>query len=118
MNSPFLYLLHFDKPRHHACHYLGCSEDIIARLAAHANGQGSCLTKALYEDHEGWTLAALYVPRAAVASIRFLERRAKERHNAAAYCPLCRPGRFQPPLGTIHYPTPDDLNSINLRITR
>lgn len=30
-----IYLLHFDKPLHHAKHYLGLADDLEARLARH-----------------------------------------------------------------------------------
>jgi predicted GIY-YIG superfamily endonuclease len=33
-----IYLLHFDKPLHHAKHYLGLADDLEARLARHTAG--------------------------------------------------------------------------------
>lgn len=101
----WLYVLHFDQPRHHARHYLGSSAHLMQRLAQHANGQGSKLTKALWLDCQGWQLAALFIPKDPTESIRDLERRAKTRKNTAAYCPFCTRDHVAPP-GTIEYPSP------------
>jgi hypothetical protein len=112
--NQFLYLIHFEHKRHHAQHYLGSSIDLIGRLTDHANGQGARLTRALWEDSEAWTLAAVFVPRNPnYDNVRDLERIAKMRHNGKAYCPLCHDNPKLPP-GTLDYPCPL-LNSQLLR---
>lgn len=105
-NSPgekCIYLIHFSFFRAHARHYLGSSRGLMARLAAHANGRGSRITRALWEDGEDWQLAALYVPRNPQADIRQIEANAKKRHSGGDYCPLCHADCVAPK-GTISYP--------------
>lgn len=105
--TDFLYLLHFDQPRHHARHYLGSSVILAQRLTQHATGDGACLTRALWEDDEPWQLAALFVPRRRCGkTIREYESAVKQRHNSTLYCPLCCGGkeRIWSPPGTISYP--------------
>jgi hypothetical protein len=105
--SGCLYLLHFTVPRFHARHYLGSSYELLNRLQSHATGQGACLTRALFEDQETWTLAAVYVPRSTCTmTIRELERLAKQRKNGSMYCPLCFPDDFYIPEGCIEFPAP------------
>lgn len=100
---PFLYLLHFDEPRHHARHYLGSSARLFQRLEHHANGTAARLTEALWEDDQDWVLAGLWLPRDP-HKLRMAERAAKRRKNAPKYCRLC--GGDKNPPGTIDYPTP------------
>ena len=38
-----IYLLHFERSYHHARHYLGYTDDLEGRLAAHRAGRGSPL---------------------------------------------------------------------------
>lgn len=112
--SKWLYLIHFDRPRAHALHYLGSSVELEQRLSQHANGQGARLTRALWEDSQHWQLAALFIPKDPTASIRELERKSKQRHNAKAYCPICQANKNRSPQGTVQYPTPI-LTSHDLR---
>lgn len=99
-----LYLLHFADPYYHAEHYLGSSIHLADRLADHANGRGSCLTRALVAAGAEWQLAAVYLPRPHCPhTIRELESRAKRRHNSAAYCPICCHASIAP-WWTISYP--------------
>lgn len=100
---PFLYLLHFDVPRHHARHYLGSSDQLESRLAAHATGRGARLTRALWEEGEQWTLAAIFALLPHRTSGRDTERMSKKRHNAKAYCPLCT-RNHRSPTGTVQFP--------------
>ena len=113
---PCLYLLHFDRPHHHAQHYLGSTVELTRRLIDHANGNGARLTEVLMECDEHWTLAALFIPRPGLpTSIRELERNAKRRHSSRSYCPKCNTNHISPP-GTVQYPTlaksAQDLRSV------
>jgi len=90
---PHVYLLHFDKPLHHAQHYCGwTSNGVEQRLATHLAGNGSKLVKAVVAngsevavarvwDHDGWQTA------------RQRERRMKNTHHLPSYCPVCREAR-------------------------
>lgn len=78
-----LYLLHFERPLHHARHYLGfCSsyEGLESRLDYHARGQGSPLLRAV---GRGWKVARLW------KGTRDDERRLKNRKEAPSLCPVC-----------------------------
>lgn len=114
----FLYLIHFAQRRHHAQHYLGSSYNLYERLAAHARGHGARLTKALWEDDQEWTLAALFIPKPTSArSIFELEKQAKQRHQASAYCPICcKSDQLNiAPAGTMQYPIPFHVSASELR---
>ncbi len=52
-----VYLIHFDKPYRHARHYLGYTDDLDARLAAHANSNGARLMEVIVEAGITWQLA-------------------------------------------------------------
>lgn len=91
-----LYLLHFHAPisdRHTTQHYLGFAdgelEDVLERLAAHAQGRGARLTEVAYERHIPFTLARVWLGKGAV---RTFERRLKNQKQGPRLCPLCNPG--------------------------
>ena len=46
-----IYLLHFERSYHHARHYLGYTDDLDGRLAAHRAGRGSPLVAAQPSFH-------------------------------------------------------------------
>lgn len=85
----WVYILHFNRPHHHARHYTGCCTDLYGRMERHAHGQGACLTKALLGLGIGWTLGGLYCVSA--DTMRKVERRIKNNKNAARFCELCSP---------------------------
>lgn len=79
-----LYLLHFDRPLHHARHYLGfCSsyEGLESRFSYHASGSGSRLLRAV--GRNGWHVVRLW------KGSRDDERRLKRRKESPALCPEC-----------------------------
>jgi predicted GIY-YIG superfamily endonuclease len=91
-----VYLIHFDRPYHHARHYLGSARDLQARLHQHANGTGANLMRVIKEAGIGWTLARTW------DGGRKEERRLKNRKEAPRLCPMCRdlrengaPGSFK-----------------------
>ena len=45
-----VYLLHFAPPYKHARHYLGSTDDLDARLAAHRSGRGARLTQVAVQN--------------------------------------------------------------------
>jgi predicted GIY-YIG superfamily endonuclease len=78
-----VYLLHFSSPLSHARHYLGFAQDLDARLADHASGNGARLMSVIREAGITWTLARTW------PGGRSLERRLKRRKEAPALCPIC-----------------------------
>ena len=80
-----LYLLHFDRPFHHAKHYLGFANDLDARVKRHFSGHGSKLMKAV--------IAAgikVEVARTWENGDRNLERKLHNQNNGPRLCPICR----------------------------
>jgi hypothetical protein len=80
-----IYLLHFDRSYHHARHYLGYTDDLEARLAAHRAGRGSLLVAAAIRDGIDFQLAATW------PGDRAVERRMhRYRNSPRRLCPICR----------------------------
>lgn len=92
-----LYLVHFDKPYHHACHYLGfvdtgryaLQEALDTRMAFHRAGRGSRLLGAVAAAGIDWT-----VVRTWEEGTRHDERRLKG-HSSTRLCPTCNPASWQ-----------------------
>ena len=81
-----IYLLCFDKPHSSgARHYLGWTQNLVARLTAHRTGRGAKLTASLAKQGVGFTIVAVLM------GTRDDERRLKSRHQLARLCPVCRP---------------------------
>ena len=82
-----VYLLHFDRPfgtgRQQAKHYTGYADDLDARLARHATGNGARLLAVVHEAGIGWTLARTWPGGQA------RERQLKRQGGASRRCPLC-----------------------------
>lgn len=78
-----VYLIHFDQPYQHARHYLGWTEDITARLTAHAAGRGSRLMAVIKAAEIQWQLARTW------PGTRARERQIKRQGGASRVCPLC-----------------------------
>ena len=89
-----VYLIHFDKPlgdlantRGQAQHYLGFTDDLDARMEAHASGNGARLMEVVNEAGISWQLVKTW------DGGRGLERKLKRQHNTPRLCPVCRLGR-------------------------
>jgi predicted GIY-YIG superfamily endonuclease len=78
-----VYLLHFDRPYHHAAHYTGWTTDLHARLAQHANGHGARLLAVVKAAGIRWELARTWT------GTRAVERALKRQGGASRRCPLC-----------------------------
>lgn len=85
-----IYLLHFDRPYVHACHYLGITNDIKRRLQEHRSGNASSLTCAVSSAGIGWQ-----VVRTWQAKIYGDEHTLKRRKNSPQLCPICNPCSWQ-----------------------
>lgn len=84
-----VYLLHFSRPLHHACHYIGFCADsgLYRRLKRHRRGNGARLLRACNLAGIGYVIARRWP-----GADRAFERRLKRRKNAAQLCPVCNPG--------------------------
>ena len=86
-----VYLLHFDEPigdlgnpHGQAQHYIGWADDVGARLAEHAKGNGAAIMRAVEENGIGWRCVRTWQ-----GGDRRLERRIKNRHEGPRLCPVC-----------------------------
>lgn len=83
-----VYLLHFDRPLHHAKHYIGFTRDLETRIALHRKPNGSshhALMRAVYRAGIGFTVARVWPD-----GDRELERKLKARKSAPRLCPICK----------------------------
>ena len=106
-----LYLMHFDRPYHHARHYLGCTHNLERRVAEHRNGTGARLLRAVNKAGIGYAVVRTW------EGYRAEELQMKAQKNAPRYCPVCLQERIRTRIGirnmTLHdllpqpQPTPD-----------
>jgi predicted GIY-YIG superfamily endonuclease len=82
-----IYLLHFDRPYHHARHYLGYAENVERRVAEHRKGHASKLTAAVVAAGIGFRVVRTWPGN------RAEERRLKGKRSrrVALRCPVCHP---------------------------
>lgn len=80
-----VYLLHFDRPFHHAKHYCGFSRLLSRRLIVHQSETRQPLLRAVRDAGISWVLAEVWTD-----VDRAFERRCKRRHNLCELCPICR----------------------------
>ena len=90
-----IYLIHFDRPLHHARHYLGyCADgELQVRLIRHRAGRGARLLAVLRGLGIGWRVVRTF------EGDRHFERKLKNRRNARYLCPVCsiRPVQLRRP---------------------
>lgn len=84
------YLLHFERPLHHAQHYLGTTLRLGLRLTLHQIGRGARLPAAFREHQIGFELARTW------RGYRDKERQLKARKNGRELCPICNPHALKP----------------------
>jgi hypothetical protein len=87
-----IYLIHFDRPLHHARHYLGyCADGTLeVRLIRHRAGRGARLLAVLRELNIGWRVVRV------LEGDRKVERRLKG--TSVRLCPVCSARPAQPRL--------------------
>jgi predicted GIY-YIG superfamily endonuclease len=78
-----VYLLHFDRPYHHARHYVGWTRNLERRVARHRDGRGSPLIEAASNAGIVFTVARVW-PNVT----RRFERRVHHM-MAKLLCPMC-----------------------------
>jgi predicted GIY-YIG superfamily endonuclease len=83
-----VYLLHFERPLHHAQHYLGYTAELEERLDRHRAGTGARIVEVVTERGIPFALVRTW------AGTRKLERRLKRRRNARLLCPTCYPAKI------------------------
>ena len=84
----YVYLLHFSRPIHPdrpTQHYLGFTESLASRLAAHRAGNGEAANLCRVAKQRG---IQVFMVRAWEGD-RTEERRLKSHHNAKRLCPWC-----------------------------
>lgn len=85
MKTTIVYLYHFsDKVSDHAQHYLGSADDLDKRDWLHQHGRGARLLQVAKERGIKFWIVRTW------KGDRKLERKLKNRHNAAKLCPICR----------------------------
>lgn len=103
-----LYLLHFAPRYRHAGHYLGYTEDLVARIRLHLRGRGSPLVKAAVKAGCKVTLVRLWNADGNA------EQELKRQGSRARLCPLCNPKAHQRakfyPTKFVHAETAGDLS--------
>lgn len=82
-----VYLLHFDRPHHHAQHYLGWTNNLGKRLMEHMNGRrDKCvLTSVIKDEGIGFKVSRLW------CGPLELEKKLKRRKNSRKLCSICNP---------------------------
>lgn len=79
-----IYLIHFERPYHHAKHYIGWSSDVDARMIAHEVGRGSALMRAVTGAGIKWKVVRTW------PGTRDDERRLhRQKNSPARLCPVC-----------------------------
>lgn len=100
-----VYLLHFERPYHHARHYLGfTAEPVEERIRRHQSGHGARLLAVIVKAGISFRLVRTW------RGGRRLERRIKSLGGATRVCPICSPaasarGVFRPRLSPTPNPT-------------
>lgn len=86
-----IYLLHFDRPLHHARHYLGCTPNLERRLQEHRSGDSRAarIMQVIHALGIGFQVARTWVVRDGLTKEAHLKNHYK---NSADLCPICRPG--------------------------
>jgi predicted GIY-YIG superfamily endonuclease len=80
-----VYLMHFDRPYHHARHYIGYTDNMDARLARHHAGNGSKLLAEVRKAGIGYEMVRTWEGVG-----RDFERHLKNQKNAPRMCPVCK----------------------------
>lgn len=78
----YVYLIHFERPYRHAGHYLGYSDNLAARIAAHEHGNGAKLMEVITRNDIRWSVVKVW------PGDRTLERKLKNR-SGSRLCPVC-----------------------------
>lgn len=83
-----VYLIHFNRPYKHARHYLGYADNLDGRIKHHREGNGANFMRVVTEAGISWDVSRVWEGEG-----RDFERKLKNGHNVAHYCPVCRKTR-------------------------
>ncbi|HEY6252032.1 MAG TPA: hypothetical protein VI685_18910, partial [Candidatus Angelobacter sp.] len=83
-----IYLLHYDRPLHHAQHYLGSCDD-PQRIQDHGNGTSRARLPQVFCQ-----LGVQFVVARTWEGSRTGERKLKNQKNARVLCPICRTAKL------------------------
>ena len=90
MTGPVVYLLHYDKPLHHASHYLGASRNLEERIARHRYGHSTArITAAFHDQGSTFVVARTWETPRAFELESHIKKHFKK---ATVICPICTPG--------------------------
>lgn len=82
-----VYLIHFERPFHHAQHYLGWSENVAERFTEHQTGtKGSRLLLAVRQAGIRFTIVRTWPD-----TDRHFERKLHNARHNKRLCPVCTP---------------------------
>ena len=85
----WVYLIHLERPLHHAKHYLGSSTDVVGRMDAHRRGQGSRLLRAVNGAGIGYQVVRLWRYNSETQARRYEAQLKRQQHNGRL-CPVCQ----------------------------
>ncbi len=83
-----VYILHLATPLEHARHYVGWALHVEERLAHHRDGTGARMLQVCNERGIAYELARVFD-----GADRIFERKLKNTHSTADYCPICAGAR-------------------------
>lgn len=87
-----VYLIHFDKPLHHANHYIGYAKTKASfnrRIERHRNNTGARILVAVNNAGILWDVVMIW-PK----GDRTFERKLKNQKNSKRYCPNCKHKKY------------------------
>lgn len=88
MPQYFVYILHTErKLANHAQHYCGATDQLLARLIAHATGRGAKITQAFLREGIEWRVASVFIMTHRCHYLA--ERRVKRRKKTCLFCEVC-----------------------------
>lgn len=80
-----VYLLYYNKPIHHAKHYMGCTSNLSNRIKCHRNGNSKAhLPMAFHKLGIGFEVSRIWDGDFA------LEKKLKKYKNNRRLCPFCQ----------------------------
>jgi predicted GIY-YIG superfamily endonuclease len=83
-----VYLIHLERPLHHAQHYIGYAQDVDARFLQHWQGIGNPMLREA--RRQGIIFRIVHIWK---GETRSFERYLKNYKKSNRFCPICNPER-------------------------